>query len=75
MKHWQWIGILGCIACSDVRLELEARDLDLVEVDNKLEIVGDFCTSAAASVDFPVKIMFVVDGSDLCSFPIRTASG
>lgn len=49
--------------CSDVRLDFPDESIDPTIVDNELAITGDFCTSPAADVQYPVKIMFIVDGS------------
>ena len=54
---------LGSVACSDVRLEAPIEDVQQITVDNELTITGNFCASAAGNVEYPVKVMFVVDGS------------
>jgi hypothetical protein len=50
-------------ACSDVRLDLPDDAFVPPTLDDQLTIQGDFCTSEAGDVAFPVKVMFIVDGS------------
>lgn len=54
--------------CNDTRLEYTLPPEDDTEVDNELTLEGSFCTSPPADVAFPVKIMFVVDGSGSLQF-------
>ncbi|OGR08620.1 MAG: hypothetical protein A2341_00020 [Deltaproteobacteria bacterium RIFOXYB12_FULL_58_9] len=54
---------LTLAACSDVRLEYPDEPEEYETVDNEMSIAGEFCTSMAGNVEYPVKIMFVVDGS------------
>ncbi|MEK7705878.1 MAG: VWA domain-containing protein [Myxococcota bacterium] len=54
---------LGLAACSDVRLEYPEVPVDSAAVDDQLTVTGSFCTSPAESVTYPVKVMFIVDGS------------
>jgi hypothetical protein len=56
-----WIALAA--ACSDVRLEYPEDETAQNAVDNELSISGQFCTSTAGDVEYPVKIMFIVDGS------------
>ncbi len=56
-------ALLSQTTCSKVRLEFPEREQELVGVDDKLRLQGEFCTSPAANVVYPVKIMFIVDGS------------
>ena len=56
------------MACSDVRLEPPQEDVTVATVDNLLTLTGSFCTSQAGDVKYPVKIMFVVDGSGSLQF-------
>jgi hypothetical protein len=56
------------VACSDVRLEPPEEDVTIPTVDNQLTVSGNFCTSAAGDVAYPVKVMFVVDGSGSLQF-------
>ena len=59
-----YLALAGAAAgCADVRLEFKQPDFEPVLVDDLLAISGDFCTSPAGDVAYPVKIMFVVDGS------------
>ncbi|MFO0727997.1 MAG: VWA domain-containing protein [Myxococcota bacterium] len=54
------------IACSDVHLERLPKPPP-PPVDNLLTIRGRFCTEKPESVEFPLKILFVVDVSDSMS--------
>ncbi|MBI5510542.1 MAG: VWA domain-containing protein [Deltaproteobacteria bacterium] len=51
------------VACSDVRLEPPEEDVVVPRVDNEVALRGSFCTSPAGNVEYPVKVLFVVDGS------------
>lgn len=51
------------MTCSGVRVEFPQDEVEQTRVDDELTITGDFCTSSAADVTYPVKIMFIVDGS------------
>jgi len=55
------LGLLA-IGCTDSDVEAE-QTIDINEVDNLLDIVGEVCTEPPEDSDFPVKIMFVVDCS------------
>src|SRR5690554_6692673 len=57
---WAVVALAGC---SDVRLEFPEPDYEPPQVDNLLDVHGSYCTSPAADVPYPVKIMFIVDGS------------
>lgn len=48
-------------ACTDAGLQLKEQQIDYF--DDKLEISGEFCTSEADEVSFPVKILIVMDQS------------
>ncbi len=61
--RWPLLALPFLITCADVRLEFPDEEVEEVEVDNLLAVTGDFCTSPAADVAYPVKIMFIVDGS------------
>jgi hypothetical protein len=56
-------ALAATLACSDVRLEYPPQDVDTVRVDDEITITGEYCTSPASDVSFPVKVMFIVDGS------------
>ncbi len=53
-------------ACSDVTLE-KLPDPPPPPVDNLMAVRGRFCTERPESVEFPVKVLFVVDVSDSMS--------
>lgn len=55
-------------ACSDVRLEPPDTGVEAGVVDDQLDVTGSFCTSPAESVTYPVKVMFIVDGSGSLQF-------
>ncbi len=50
-------------ACSQTRLEFPETEIDEDAVDDLIQIHGEFCASPATNIAYPVKIMFVVDGS------------
>ncbi|MEO0592480.1 MAG: VWA domain-containing protein [Myxococcota bacterium] len=54
---------VAALACNDIRLEPPDTETEPLVVDGELSLQGEFCTSPAANIDFPVKIMFIVDGS------------
>lgn len=56
------VMVLAC-ACTSSRLEYPTPEETLVAVDDQLELDGSFCASPAANVAYPVKVMFLVDGS------------
>ena len=49
-------------ACTDARLQPLIDD-GVLYVDDKLAIEGQFCTSSADEVAFPVKLVIVIDQS------------
>jgi hypothetical protein len=53
-------------ACSDVTLE-RLPDPPPPPIDNLMAVRGKFCTEKPESVEFPVKVLFVVDVSDSMS--------
>lgn len=53
-------------ACTDTTLE-RVPDPPPPPVDNLVEISGNFCTESPLAVEFPVKILFVVDVSQSMS--------
>ena len=58
-------AILG--ACTDSRLQ-PVNDIEVNVVDNLLEIEGEVCTDPPEATDFPVKILFIIDGSGSMQF-------
>ncbi len=50
-------------SCSDIRLEYPDEEEFYDAVDDELSLSGRFCTSEAGNVEYPVKVMFIVDGS------------
>ncbi|MFH1263867.1 MAG: hypothetical protein V1495_10565 [Pseudomonadota bacterium] len=50
------------VACSNAQLK-ELKNDRMIQ-DNKVEFTGSFCTTSPTELDFPVKILFVVDNSD-----------
>jgi len=60
------LAVVGA-GCSDP--ELQVRDeIDINVVDNLLEIEGTLCTDPPEATDFPVKILFIIDGSGSMQF-------
>ena len=57
---------LGFMACTNVPLERLPKPPP-PPVDNLISIKGRFCTEKPETVEFPVKILFVVDVSDSMS--------
>jgi hypothetical protein len=61
------LGIMSLVAlvvgCPDTPVEYIEPEVSVPEVDDELTITGSFCASPAADVAFPVKVMFLVDGS------------
>ena len=55
-------ALLNFSSCTDSKLQV-MPDSDIKVYDNKLEITGQFCTSPADEVAFPVKILIVLDQS------------
>lgn len=55
------------VACT--RADLQAiDDIEVNLVDNLLEIQGEVCTDPPEETDFPVKILFMIDGSGSMQF-------
>jgi hypothetical protein len=59
------IVLLGALlwSCTDVPLGIPDEEIDNPTVDDELTITGQYCTSPAADIIYPVKVMFIVDGS------------
>ncbi|MEO1172479.1 MAG: VWA domain-containing protein, partial [Myxococcota bacterium] len=51
------------LSCSNIRLEPPDTEVDPDVFDGQLALEGEFCTSPPSNIQFPVKIMFLVDGS------------
>src|SRR5687768_2081825 len=59
----------AAFALSCTRADLQAiDDIQVDVVDNLLEIEGEVCTDPPEQTDFPVKIMFIIDGSGSMQF-------
>ncbi len=54
-------------ACTDDPLQPKSN-IELNTVDNLLELQGEFCTDPPRPNDFPVKILFIIDGSGSMQF-------
>ncbi|NOZ86994.1 MAG: VWA domain-containing protein [Deltaproteobacteria bacterium] len=54
------------LACTDVDV-FETHDTSKMQSDNRLTVIGNFCTEYPDELDFPVKIMFIVDCSQSMS--------
>jgi uncharacterized protein YegL len=57
---------LGAAACTDAELESVPAP-PKPPLDDKMRVEGHFCTEDPMSVEFPVKILFVIDVSDSMS--------
>lgn len=65
VQHWLWAvcsTALTLCACSDSRLQPKT-EVDTTTYDNLLSIRTDYCVQRDATVEFPVKVLFVVDQS------------
>ena len=60
-------GLLAVTACTERRLQ-PVDDIEVNVVDNLLEIEGEVCTDPPEATDFPVKILFIIDGSGSMQF-------
>ena len=63
MRGWLVAFAVTAVSCSDVRLEYPDEEELRDAVDDQVSIHGEFCTSEAGNVEYPVKVMFIVDGS------------
>jgi len=54
--------LLLSVACSDVKLEPIPETV--VDRDDKLEIKGSLCTRSPQSLQFPLRVLFIVDSSE-----------
>lgn len=67
-RAWISAGALAlAAACSDPELQVK-DEIDIQVVDNLLEIEGTLCTDPPEATDFPVKILFIIDGSGSMQF-------
>lgn len=57
------LGLLLGVTCTDSRLEFIQPDVPDVLLSDELTLEGQFCTSPAVDLPYPVKIMFIIDGS------------
>ena len=56
------MGLLALISCADADLETPPP-AQVAPLNDKLSLTGEFCTDVPNPVDFPVRILFVVDTS------------
>lgn len=65
-RSWAWLAsaaaVLGCVGCTDFNLYLTPGEGTGV-VDDELAVEARFCSEDPATVELPVKILFVVDTS------------
>ena len=67
-RVWMSASALALVsACSDPELQVK-DEIDIQVVDNLLEIEGTLCTDPPEATDFPVKILFIIDGSGSMQF-------
>ncbi len=71
------LALMGSVvlSCTDGGLQV-IDDVEVTFVDNLLEIEGTVCTDPPRPTDFPVKILFIIDGSQSMQFvdnPTRRA--
>jgi hypothetical protein len=66
------VAVLAMLAsaagCSNTRLDFPEQKVVAPQVDDELTFTGQFCASPAANVAYPVKVMFIVDGSGSLQF-------
>jgi uncharacterized protein YegL len=60
------VGAALIAGCTDAKLE-SVPNPPKPPLDDKLRVEGNFCTEDPMSVEFPVKVLFVVDTSDSMS--------
>ena len=61
------LGVVFVTACTESRLQ-PIDDVEVTVVDNLLEVEGEVCTDPPEATDFPVKILFIIDGSGSMQF-------
>ncbi|MEQ9498961.1 MAG: VWA domain-containing protein [Deltaproteobacteria bacterium] len=74
-RHLPLVLAAALIGCTNADLQA-IDDVEINLVDNLLEIEGEVCTDPPEATDFPVKIMFLIDGSGSMQFvdnPTRRA--
>jgi hypothetical protein len=59
--------LLPSLACTDSGLQA-IDNVKVNVVDNLLQVTGSVCTDPPQQTDFPVKILFIIDGSGSMSF-------
>ena len=62
MSRTPILFLLALIACTDVGLQLE-DPAPIQRFDNLLRVRGEFCTQPDTQIEFPVRVLFVVDQS------------
>ncbi len=55
--------LVALAACSDTPVAYIEEEVVLPQVDDQLSFTGSFCATEARDVEYPVKVMFIVDGS------------
>ncbi len=68
------LGLVGPSACTDAQLE-PVPEPERPPADNKLEVTGQFCTTNPDDLNFPVKILFIIDTSQSLITPDPVARG
>ncbi|MDJ0764043.1 MAG: VWA domain-containing protein [Myxococcota bacterium] len=64
MMRWMLLFIAWVIAaCSDASLEV-VEDAEVVVPDNKLQVTGEVCTLNPEELNFPLRVLFLVDCSE-----------
>ncbi|MEM9115415.1 MAG: VWA domain-containing protein [Myxococcota bacterium] len=58
---------LSAAGCTDTPLTV-SQNIEVEQVDNLLRIKGELCTDPPEATDFPVKILFMIDGSGSMQF-------
>lgn len=69
---WIALGLLGCTNQGVAPID----DIEVNVVDDLLEVRGQLCSDPPEATDFPVKILFIIDGSGSMQFvdnPTRRA--
>ena len=61
------VALTSASACTRAELQ-PVDDIRTGFVDNLLEIEGELCTDPPLATDFPVKILFIIDGSGSMQF-------
>lgn len=77
MRRFFVLSLVGSLVGGCTQANLQAiDDVEINLVDNLVELNGEVCTDPPEATDFPVKIMFMIDGSGSMQFvdnPTRRA--